>query len=156
MPERLLFLTGRLAQKRLAKVLVDMAPEAFTYRIHDLGVKVAALMTTNLIRRRLPAELGADRVVLPGRFRGDLDALSAHYGLPFLRGPDDVKDLPEFFGLAGAERDLSRYDVRIFAEIVEAPALDLPAIVARAEAYRRSGADVIDLGCLPDTPFPHL
>ena len=160
MPERLLFLTGRLAHKRLTKVLEDMAPEAFTYRIHDLGVKVAALMTTNLIRRRLPAELpaelDADRVILPGRFRGDLEVLSAHYGLPFVRGPDDVKDLPEFFGFEGAQRDLSRHDVRIFAEIVEAPTLDLRAIVERAEAYGRAGADVIDLGGLPDTPFPHL
>ena len=32
----------------------------------------------------------------------------------------------------------------------------LEAIVARAEALRAEGADVIDLGCLPDTPFPHL
>src|SRR5262249_645302 len=29
-------------------------------------------------------------------------------------------------------------------------------IVARAGAMRAAGADVIDLGCLPDTPFPHL
>ena len=156
MPERLLFLTGRLASKRLAKVLEAMAPEAFTYRIHELGVKVAALMTVDLVRRRLPRPLEADRVILPGRFRGDLEALSAHYGVPFKRGPDDVKDLPEFFGRRGFQRDLSRHDVRIFAEIVEAPTLDLEAILQRAEAYRRGGADVIDLGCLPDTPFAHL
>jgi len=29
-------------------------------------------------------------------------------------------------------------------------------ILQRAEAYRAAGADVIDLGCLPDTPFGHL
>jgi dihydropteroate synthase len=156
MPERLLFLTGQLAKTRLAKVLEAMAPEEFTYQIHDLGVKVAALMTADLIRRRLGPPLEADRVVLPGRFRGDLGALSAHYGVPFERGPDDVKDLPEFFGRKGFRRDLSRHDVRIFAEIVEAPILDLEGIMARAAAYRRAGADVIDLGCLPDTLFPHL
>ncbi|HET6223668.1 MAG TPA: dihydropteroate synthase, partial [Dongiaceae bacterium] len=40
--------------------------------------------------------------------------------------------------------------------IVEAPALDVAGILSRAEAYRAAGADVIDIGCLPDTPFPHL
>ena len=29
-------------------------------------------------------------------------------------------------------------------------------IVERARRSRAEGADVIDLGCLPDTPFPHL
>jgi dihydropteroate synthase-like protein len=46
--------------------------------------------------------------------------------------------------------------MRIFAEIVEAPTLSLDQILARAAEYRAAGADVIDLGCLPDTPFPHL
>ena len=156
MPERFLFLTGQLAEKRLARVLEDMAPEDFTFEVRGLGVKVAALMTGNLIRRRLAAPVPADRVILPGRFRGDLEVLSAHFEVPFQRGPDDLKDLPEFFGRAGGAPDLSRHDVRIFAEIVEAPTLDIDAIVGQAEAYRRSGADVIDLGCLPDTPFPHL
>ncbi len=156
MAERLLFLTGRLAEKRLAKVLADMAPAEFSYEVRDLGIKVAGLMTTDLVRRRLRAPLEADRVILPGRFRGDLDALSSHYGVPFQRGPDDVTDLPEFFGRKGGPPDLSHHDVRIFAEIVEAPTLDVEGIVERAEAYRRAGADVIDLGCLPDTPFDHL
>src|SRR3954466_10303701 len=46
--------------------------------------------------------------------------------------------------------------MRIFAEIVDASALTVDAIVARAMAMRAAGADVIDLGCLPDTAFPHL
>lgn len=156
MAEHLLFLTGRLARPRVTRVLEAMQPTPFTYDVHDLGVKVAALMTAELIRRRLPQPVTADRVVLPGRCRADLEALSAHFGRRFMRGPDDAKDLPEFFGKKGKPRDLSRHDVRIFAEIVEAPGLDIAAILNRAEAYRAMGADVIDLGCLPDTPFPHL
>src|SRR4029453_10132160 len=85
-----------------------------------------------------------------------LAALSEHFRAPFVRGPDDLKDLPEYFGRRRAERDLSRRDVRIFAEIVDAPSLDVASIVARAQVHRAAGADVIDLGCLPDTPFPHL
>ncbi len=34
--------------------------------------------------------------------------------------------------------------------------MSVEAILARAELLRAEGADVIDLGCLPDTPFPHL
>ena len=34
--------------------------------------------------------------------------------------------------------------------------LDVDAIVERARRYARDGANVIDLGCLPQTPFGHL
>lgn len=156
MSEHILFLTGRLALPRLSKVLRAMQPTPFTFDVQDIGVKVAALMTPDIIRRRLPQGLQADRVILPGRSRGDLEALTRHFGVPFSRGPDDLKDLPEYFGRQSKPIDLSRYDVRIFAEIVEAPSLDVASILARAAAYRTAGADVIDLGCLPDTPFPHL
>ena len=156
MPEHLVFLTGRLAASRLQKVLAAISAPGFTYEVRELGIKVAALMSAEIIRRRLPRPITADRVILPGRFRGDIETLSAHYGIPFQRGPDDVADLPEFFGKSGQARDLSRHDVTIFAEVVDAAALSVEAILERAAAYRRAGADVIDLGCLPDTPFPHL
>lgn len=156
MSERLLFLTGRLALPRLNKVLQAMQPTPFTFDVQDIGVKVAALMTPDIIRRRLPQPLQVDRVILPGRSRGDLNVLTQHFGVLFSRGPDDLKDLPEYFGRQSKPIDLSRHDVRIFAEIVEAPDLDIPGILERAAAYRAAGADVIDLGCLPDTPFPLL
>ena len=156
MTEHILFVTGHLAKPRLTKLLARMAPADFTYEIVDIGVKVAALMTGQIIRRRLPAPIKADRVLLPGRFRGDLDALARYYGRPVQRGPEDLQDLAEFFGRKGPPPDLSRQNVRIFAEIVEAPSLSVEAILERAALYRRDGADVIDLGCLPDTPFPHL
>lgn len=156
MPEHLLFLTGRLAEASLRKVLAQMAGEAFTWEVRVLGLQVAGLMTTDMVARRLQDTGGAARVLLPGRCRGDLATLQAHFGVPFERGPDELKDLPQHFGQAARHVDLTRHDVRIFAEIVEAPQLSVPAILARAEAYRRDGADVIDLGCLPATPFPHL
>jgi hypothetical protein len=40
-------------------------------------------------------------------------------------------------------------DIRIFAEIVDAPRLCVEGILDRAARYRADGADVIDLGCLP-------
>jgi dihydropteroate synthase-like protein len=154
--DHILFLTGRLAEPSLLRVLTGMAPTPFSWEVREIGLQVAGLMTADLIQRRVSAPLAAQRVIVPGRCRGDLDALSAHYGVPFERGPEEVKDLPQYFGHQAKPFDLSRYDTEIFAEIVDAPRLDLDGIAARAREYRRQGADVIDIGCLPDTPFPHL
>lgn len=156
MAERLLFLTGKLAEKSLHKVLEAMQPTDFKYRVAQIGVSVAALMTPELIVRRLPDAGDADRMLIPGLCRGDLRILEEKYGIPVERGPEDLKDLPQFFGHGGKAPDLSQHAVRIFAEIVEAPQLTVDGIVARADYFRNQGADVIDLGCLPNTPFPHL
>ncbi|SDP90794.1 dihydropteroate synthase-related protein [Phyllobacterium sp. YR620] len=156
MAERLLFLTGHLARSRLERVLADLGETTFSYEIVDIGVKVAALMTEEIISRRLKPPLTADRVILPGRYRGDLARLSDRFGVAFVRGPDEVADLPAFLGRAGKPVDLSRHDMRIFAEIVDASALGIEALVRRSMTLSAAGADVIDLGCLPETPFPHL
>jgi dihydropteroate synthase-like protein len=155
MPEHILFLTGKLAEKPLRQVLADLHPD-FGYTVHQLGLSVAALMTADMIRRRLKDFYGADRVIVPGRCRGDLETLSQDLGIRFERGPEELRDLPEFFGKRSKKPALDRYDLRIFAEITDAPRLDADGIVRRARDYRRDGADVIDLGCLPATPFPHL
>jgi dihydropteroate synthase len=154
--EHIVFLTGRLAEKALERVLHGMAPAPFTWQVREIGVQVAALMTADLIRRRLTEPLQADRVVVPGRCRGDLDALSGHFGVPFERGPEELKDLPQYFNQKAKPVDLSGYDITVFAEIVDAPRLGVDEIRALARHYRDEGADVIDLGGLPATPFPHL
>src|SRR5262245_40271356 len=112
-------------------------------------------MTEGIITRRLPRPVNASRVLVPGRCRADLGRLGAEFGVPFERGPEELKDLPAYFGKARG-LDLTRHDIRIFAEIVDASALSVDTILGRAEAMREAGADVIDLGCLPDTPFAHL
>jgi dihydropteroate synthase-like protein len=156
MPEHILFLTGELAEPRLRRLLDSLQPLDFQATVANLGIKVAALATTEIVLRRLKSTHGADLVLLPGRFRGDLERLSAHFGVRFERGPEELEDLPQHFRRQAAPLDLGRYHTRIFAEIVDAPRLDLPAILARAAAYKADGADVIDLGALPDDPFPHL
>ena len=128
MREHLLFLTGKLARKRLNHVLKTMPDKAFTYEIKNIGVSVAALMTAEMIKRRLSFSAPPDRVILPGLCRGDIESISTHFGVPFVRGPMDVKDVPTFFGYAGNKPDLSRYDVQIFAEIADAPELTVPDI----------------------------
>lgn len=156
MAERLAFLTGHLAKVRLERLLAGLGETEFAWEIIDIGVKVAALMSEDIIKRRLSLTGGTDRVILPGRYRGDIEHLSNHFGVPFVRGPDEIADLPAFLGRAGEPPDLSRHDMRIFAEIVDAPMLSVEALVARARALTAAGADVIDLGCLPETPFPLL
>lgn len=160
MAENLLFLTGKLAEKSLKKVLdeVQSNPKTtpFKYRIQQIGVSVAALMTPDLIARRLKEAGNADKIILPGLCQGDLMQLEAQYGVPVVRGPADLKDLPQYFGHAGVAPDLSQYRVQIFAEIVDAPFLSVAGIIKKAHAYQAQGANVIDLGCLPAVPFPHL
>jgi dihydropteroate synthase-like protein len=154
--EHIVFLTGRLAQPQLERVLANIHPAPFTWEVREIGLQVAALMTADLIRRRVSQPVRAQRIIVPGRCRGDLDALTAHYGIPVQRGPEELKDLPRFFDRAAQPVDLSEHEVAIFAEIVDAPKLSIDTIVERARAYQRDGADVIDLGCLPETPFQHL
>jgi dihydropteroate synthase-like protein len=154
--DHIVFLTGRLAERSLIRVLDSLAPTPFSWEIREIGLQVAALMTADMIRRRVPAPLEAQRVIVPGRCRGDLAALTEHYGVPFERGPEEVKDLPQYLGREAQPFDLTRYETEIFAEIVDAPRLDLDGIAARARDYALQGANVIDLGCLPETPFPHL
>ena len=44
MSEKILFLTGKLAQRQLERILNTMKPE-FSYKINQIGVNVAALMS---------------------------------------------------------------------------------------------------------------
>ncbi|MBM3640545.1 MAG: dihydropteroate synthase, partial [Alphaproteobacteria bacterium] len=156
MSERLLFLTGHLALPRLERMVASFGETAQDWRIHDIGVKVAALMTQEIIQRRLPRPVEADRVILPGRCRADLSALTKDFGVSFERGPEEIADLPAYLGRGGMKPDLSRYDMQIFAEIVDASKMSVADILVKARELVAAGADVIDLGCLPDTPFAHL
>lgn len=160
MTQNLLFLTGKLAEKSLNKVLSEVQENPktppFKYRVEQIGVSVAALMTPDLIARRVKQTGDADKVIIPGLCQGDLTKLEAQYGIPVERGPEDLKDLPQYFGHAGVEPDLSRYSVQIFAEIVDAPYLSVEGVIKKAEQFRQQGANVIDLGCLPGVSFPHL
>jgi dihydropteroate synthase-like protein len=154
--EHIVFLTGRLAQPSLERVLAHIDSAPFTYEVREIGLQVAALMTADMIRRRVELPVQADRIMVPGRCRGDLDALTQHFGMPVERGPEELKDLPRFFNRAARPIDLSEYEVAIFAEIVDAPKLTVPAIVERARRLVADGANVIDLGSLPETRFDHL
>ncbi|PWC75356.1 DUF6513 domain-containing protein [Azospirillum sp. TSH64] len=156
MSDHLVFVTGKLAEPRLRAMLDGMAPAPFRFDVVQIGVSVAALMTEELIRRRLPPPPPGARVLLPGRTRCDLAALSAHFGVAFERGPEELRDIPAYLGGRAAQADLSAHAVTIFAEIVDAPRRSVDTLLETAARLRRDGADVIDLGCQPGERFEGL
>ena len=96
MSEHLLFLTGKLAEKQLRGILEKMQPE-FTYTVHQLGVKVAALMTTDMILRRLKDTFGANRIIIPGRCRGDVDVFGERAGCGSRKRAGGIEGLADVF-----------------------------------------------------------
>jgi len=154
-PSRVLFVTGRLAEPALRRVLGEMRPP-FDAAVAVLKITVAALMTTPWIARFLEVPSGTDLILLPGLVEGDTDILSERFGVRVEKGPKDLREIPRYFGQAAAAADYGDYDIEILAEINNAPKLSRAAIRAAADYFRASGADVIDVGCTPGVAFPAL
>lgn len=154
-PRKVLFVTGRLAEPALRRVLGAMQPP-FEAAVAVMKITVAALMTTPWIARFLEVPEGTDLVLLPGLVEGDTAELSERYGARVEKGPKDLREIPRYFGQAAAAADYGAYDIEILAEINNAPKLPREAVRAAADYFRASGADVIDLGCTPGVPFPAL
>jgi dihydropteroate synthase-like protein len=152
---RVLFVTGRLAEPALRRVLADMAPP-FAYDVAVLKITVAALMTTEWIARFLQVPAGTDLVVLPGLCEGDTTALAQALHVAVEKGPKDLREIPRHFGQAGAAREYGAWNIEILAEINNAPRLTPQAVRAAADYFRDSGADIIDIGCTPGLPYPAL
>ncbi len=147
----ILFVTGRLAEASLREVVTDIAAKAgFQFEICVPGIQVAALLHTSLLIKRLSVPHHIDRIILPGWCQGDLAELAAHFGKPFERGPRDLYDLPDYFGL-GKRRtaDLSRYSIEIIAEINHATRMPLDDILREARSMAAAGANLIDVGGVP-------
>lgn len=152
----ILFVTGRLAEQPLRRIVSAVASSAgFSGEVTVLGISVAALMHVDFLRRKLDVPPHVDKVVVPGWCQGDLSLLDRHFGKPFERGPKDLHDLPEHFGQSPrVPHDLSQYDIEILAEINHAPRMSDAEILGQAQALRAAGADVIDLGCIPGESWP--
>ena len=158
MPEvhRILFVTGRLAEFALRQVLVELAPRAgFAAEVAVMPISVAALMPPKWVARHLEVPRGIDKILLPGHCRGDLTpVIEKAGGAEVERGPEDLRDLPRYFGQADARREgYGAFDIEILAEINHAPRLDRAELLAMAGRFQSEGADVIDLGCDPGGPW---
>ncbi len=155
---RYLFVTGRLAEFALRRILDELAPRAgFTAELAVLPISVAALMTPKWVARHLEVSAGIERVILPGYCRGDLTPVAEKArGLAVEPGPEDLRDLPRYFGQEGGQTaEYGPYSIEILAEINHAPQLTRDELCNAAEHFRSQGADVIDLGCDPDRTWKH-
>jgi dihydropteroate synthase len=152
---RVLFVTGRLAEPALRRTLGEMqAP--FETSVAVMKITVAALMTTEWIARSLEVPAGTDLVLLPGLCEGDTSPLVQKYGVRVEKGPKDLREIPTYFGRAAAAPDYGRYTIELLAEINNAPRLPWGALRTSAMEFRAAGADIIDVGCTPGLPFPAL
>jgi dihydropteroate synthase-like protein len=147
--------TGRLAEPALRETLAAMAP-AFAYDVVVLRITVAALMTTPWIARFLEVAAGTDLVMLPGLVEGDPDVVAEKVGARVVRGPKDLREIPQWFGHEAIARDYGAWDIEIVAEINNVPRLSRAEIRERAEYFRAEGADMIDLGMTPGRTYPEL
>jgi dihydropteroate synthase-like protein len=152
---RVQFVTGRLAEPALRRVLAELEP-GFAYDVSVLGITVAALMTTSWIARHLDAPPGTDLVLIPGLCEGDPQVIAEKLGVAVKKGPKDLREIPRYFGQAAAMQDYGAWNIEIVAEINNAPRLSPEALRAAADYFRTSGADVIDVGCTPGLAFPAL
>ena len=152
---RALFVTGKLAEPALRRVLAETSLP-FETDVAVMRITVAALMTTEWIARLLEVPPGTDLIMIPGLCEGDTAALSAKTGVHVEKGPKDLREIPQHFGRASAAREYGARDIEILAEINNAPRLTREAMRAEAEYFRASGADVIDIGCTPGLAFPNL
>lgn len=148
-------MTGKLAEPALRRTLTELAP-AFACEVAVLKITVAALMTTPWIAKFLEVPPGTDLILLPGLVEGDPAILSERFGIPALKGPKDLRDLPRHFGQDAPPTDYGAWDIEILAEVNNAPKRNPADVRAEADHYRASGADIVDIGCTPGVEFPGL
>ncbi len=156
-PRHVVFVTGKLAEPALSATLTGMTPAPpWEYTVVALKITVAALMTTPWIARFLQIPEGTDLVMIPGLCEGDPAVIAERTGVRVVRGPKDLREIPEYFGRAAAAQSYGAWDIEILAEINNAPRLSRDDIRRDAAYFRASGADIIDVGCTPGLAFPDL
>ena len=156
--QTILFVTGRLSEASLREVAEHLSARlGFRYEVAVPGIQVAALLHVNLLKSRLRVSTEIDRVILPGWVQGDVAELEQHFEKPFERGPKDLHDLPEYFGLGHRQKvKLERYSIDIIGEINHATRMPLADVVTEAIRMTAAGANVIDVGCVPGESCPRV
>lgn len=160
MPNKILFVTGRLAEPALRRTLAALTLPC-PYEVVVMPISIAALMTTAWMahhfslperhprHRRVPPD--CDLIIIPGYCEGDPAELEQVSGAAVQKGPVDLQELPWHFGQKPRRESYGAYSIQLMAEIQDALRLPEAELLAQADYYRRNGADVIDLGITPDS-----
>lgn len=144
------FVTGKLAAPSLSRIVTELSnAEGFAYTIQVMPITVAALLTPKWIAPRLAAPADATEILLPGYCDTDLSPITDVVTVPVYVGPRELRALPEYFGRQRNDQ-YGDYSIEILAEINHAPRMTLAEVLLIADHYRKSGADIIDLGCDPN------
>ncbi len=151
---KILFITGKLAERALKETLTGMGAE-FDYEVAVLKITVASLMTTPFILRSLSSPQ-CDLLMIPGLCRVEPEALERSLGVKVEKGPKDLRDLPYYFGVEKKRQGYGGHDLTILAEINDAPTMPMDEILRKARYYAASGADIIDVGCTPERPASNV
>lgn len=156
--EKVLFVTGKLASHSLRELLSRMSTVLpFDWKINTLPINVAALATTDWISTHLKLNSKPDKIIIPGLCRGNEKDLETSTGVPCIKGPKDLRDLPDFLKLKNFQAispDYGKHNIEIIAEINHAPDLSLDEIETKAAFLVSQGADIIDLGMNPGSTWP--
>src|SRR5438270_9355843 len=90
---RILFVTGKLAEPALRRVVTELGPVAgFDAEVAVLPISVAALLTTEWVARHWTPPADVQRVLLPGFCRGELSDVAKITAATVERGPKDLRD----------------------------------------------------------------
>jgi dihydropteroate synthase len=141
------FVTGRLAEMPLRKVVEPLAKTVgFDYTIQVMPIDIAAMITPRWAARHIQVGPQATQVILPGYCAGDLTPLEQATTVPVIRGPKDLKQLPEHFG-EPTLGDYGDYDIEILAQIRDAYRTPMDELLWKAQRLEACGAEWIVLGC---------
>jgi dihydropteroate synthase-like protein len=154
--EKLLFVTGKLASPSIQELLSSMSGALpFDWEIVTLPINVIALATTEWIASHLNIKISPTKIIIPGLCRGETNIVENRFGVKCVKGPKDLRDLPEFFkiGTTSKNTDYGKYNIEIIAEINHVPDLSFEEIEQKAEKLVSQGADIIDLGMNPGQPW---
>lgn len=162
-----IFITGKLAFPSLKNTLKSLELE-YEYKILKMPITVAALMDTKFIVKNFKKSgkkyldfKKEIEIIIPGRSQAEIEKVSMEFeneNLKFTKGPQEIMDIPEFLGKEKITIDIEKQSRsnKIIAEINEAALMSVEDIIKKADYYIKSGADIIDIGCVNGRDFPHL
>ena len=139
-----LFVTGRLAEQPLRRLLESLAPQVgFEYSVAVMPITIAALITPRWLARRLEVPAGVTEIIVPGHCEGELSSVEEAAKVPVQRGPLDFRQLPEYFGRKGDTSQYGAWDIEIIAKISEADRRSTDELLDEAADLASEGADVV-------------